>query len=284
MTSIEHRDYRDHREHREHREHLSLAPRRASLRTAVLLCVLSSSASTSQVWASPPDTVWVEDIHLHPSGPAELVTTYDYLHPDDETPGSEIDRITLRTSIGFDRAPMDFQPSIGFIQFGDSSALLDHVGLRTRYRLSGSHGQPRLALVFAYQTVLNAREKQHFIETDLAGRHRWGRSGLAWSFGIRQLASSQEYNVEAHLNAAFSNEFLIDYMHIAIETLVHIPLKGRRITDFGLGDDSEGVALYVGPTLRLNMEYLWIAGSVMSGSLYGDGTPYMVRTVIGTQF
>ena len=251
---------------------------------AAAMLTLAVALAPSTSWASPPDQTWTEDIHLHQSGPAELGMLYSVALRADNFGVPSIDLVTLRTLAGFDRAPMDWSPSIGLINIDGFGTQLFHVGLRARYRLLGSTGQPTLGLALGYQLTLFDGH-QHRAEQRLAGiLHANPSFGLAWEVGLQEHFGDQ-IQVEGRISAAATYGFAINLVRLSFETFVLLPLTGERITDFAVGRDRDNVAIYLGPGLRLNLEnYLWLSGSVVTGALVGGGAPAMVRVAVGTQF
>lgn len=261
-------------------EHVSRVARTLAA-TAVALAL---SAAPSSIWASPPDQVWTEDLFLHPSGPAELGMLYGLAQPANDVAPS-VDVVTLRTLAGFDRAPMEWSPSISFVNnFDGLGTQLFSVGLRARYRLLGNPSKPKIAVAFGYQLMLFAGH-EHRLEQRLAGRVQSGQSvSLGWEVGLQEHFGNQT-QVEGRISAAASVGMGLNYVRFSVETFALIPLKGERMTDFEVGEDSTRYAVYVGPGLRLNLEdYLWLNGSVVTGALVGYGAPVMVRVGVGTQF
>ena len=259
-------------------------PRRrfSPLALAALASALTTSMASVPVWASPPETIWVEDLTLHPAGPAELLVQYDFLDPALDAEMDATDILILRTSSGFDRAPMDWSPSFGVTQTGTGSARLLHVGLRARYRLLGSQGDARMGLVFNYAAML-AGVRAHRFEQRLAGRWRVGSMRLGWDIGLAE-QFGENIDVEARASASLSWGMVMEYLHVGVESFALVPLVGDRLTDFAIGRASDGFALYAGPTMRFHFEYLWLAAGAATGAMVGDGAPVLVRVQLGTLF
>lgn len=262
-------------------EHLSRVVRALSGASVILLFALAPSS----VWASPPDQTWTEDIHLHPSGPAELGMIYGAALPADDDFGSpSIDVVTLRTFAGFDRAPIEWSPSISFVSVEGFGTQIFNVGFRARYRLMGSTGDPEMAFVVGYRLML-AGGREHRMEQRLAGLIKATPAvNVAWEVGLQEHIGNQNH-VEVRASAAISYGFALNFFRVSFEAFGLVPLTGDRITDFAVGAERDTPAVYLGPGLRLNFEdYLWLSGSAVTGSLIGDGAPVMVRVVVGTQF
>lgn len=245
---------------------------------------LTAICASATLWASPPEQAWTEDIHLHPSGPAELRMSYGLSLPEDDYSEPAYDVVTLRTLAGFDRAPVELSPSISLVNVEGFGTQLFNVGLRARYRLSGKTGNPKLALAMGYQLML-VGSHEHRIEQRLAGRVRPNQNlSLAWEIGLQEHFGNQTH-VEGRVSASASYGVALNLVRLSLETFALVPLVGERITDFAVGDRRDTFAFYVGPGLRLNFEdYLWVSGSAVTGALVGDGAPMMVRVIVGTQF
>jgi hypothetical protein len=253
------------------------------LRHVFCALILGRAFVSAPVWASPPDSVWIEDTRLHPSGPAELSMIYDFIEPDTDIDGASIDVITLSTLSGFDRAPMDFQPSIGFVQAGLGSVRLEHVGLRARYRVRGTTSQPSLAVVLGYRVQLFG-EHNHDFEQALAGRVPLGTSlSLGYELRLRELVGDGG-DVEARIGASLGTTTAIGLVRVNLESFALLPIRGQRLTDYGAGGNPDAPALYVGPSLRVSFEYFWFDLSAVTGRILPDGADVMVRTTLGTQF
>ncbi|WP_428263477.1 hypothetical protein [Haliangium sp.] len=231
--------------------------------------------------ASPPDTLWIEDIALHPAGPAELGFGYDgHLASD----AADVDLVAVRTSSGFDRAPLELSPSIGLVQRGAGPAQIEHLGLRLRYRLAGTPGVPR-AVAFVGYRLLPVGERAHRLEQGAAMRWKSDTMTLAAELSAREVVGGDDTQVELRAGVAFSYGMVIDLIRFGVESFVLVPVTGARISDSALGDDPEGVAWYSGPSMRINFEdYVWLAGGVGFGGLVGDGAPALVRFNVGTEF
>lgn len=253
------------------------------LRHLLGILFLGCTLASAPAWASPPDNVWIEDLRLHPSGPAELAITYDYIEPDMDRTNADLDIITLRTASGFDRAPMDFQPSIGLAQGGLGPARLEHVGLRARLRLSGTTGTPKLGLLFGYRLQL-FNEHAHDFEQGLAGRLHFGQAlALGYEARVRERVG-EGGDVEARIGAALSYTMAIGLVSLSLESFALVPLVGQRLTDQGAGGAADQPALYIGPGLRVHLEYLWLDLGAVTGRLLENGADVMVRATLGTQF
>lgn len=253
----------------------------------VVAIVAAVSGFTPEAAAGPPDTVWIEDMHLHPSGPAELAFAYEYqADPSDADSGGAGDGhlLTIRTAAGYDRVPIDLRPSLGLSQLGDAGAAIDHVGLRVRYRLAGTTSFPKIAVALAYQ-VSPGSGLVH--ELDQAAIVRWQRGKLivVGEVGLReQLGGDIDTRVELRAGAAVTGEFAIGFIRLGLEAFTLVPLAGPRISDYALAADGEDVSLYVGPSTRLDFESMWLSAGLITGKLLDAGSPVMVRAVLGTQF
>jgi hypothetical protein len=238
-------------------------------------------ATSLPAGASPPDTVWVEDIHLHPSGPAELHFGYERGEAPDGGVQADLHRLIVRTAVGFDRAPIDFMPTFGLVQLGAEPARLDHLGLRLRYRLAGTPSQPRAGLVLAYQAPMTSGGA-HVLEQGLIGR--WGRGALSVTGDVRvSEALGSDSRVEVRAGAAATVGGFIGLVRGGVEAFALVPLTGARITDAGLGA-ADDPAVYLGPSLRLHAEYLWLSASAVTGRIGDKGAPLLLRVILGTQF
>lgn len=251
---------------------------------AALVALLAAPVGTAV--ASPPDTAWVEDVHLHPSGPAELLLAYELARDDIQGLDADVDLFALRAAVGFDRAPMDFTPSLGLRQVGALGAQVDHIGLRARYRLAGTPAIP-LAVAFGGYRLVPGDEHAHELEQGAAAR--WVRGGLAvgGELSARERLGGAQTQVELRLAASVTYGVAIDMVRFGVETFALVPVAGPRLSDSAQGaadEDTEALALYAGPSLRLNAEYLWLSGSAAVGRLTGDGAPLLVRATVGVQF
>jgi hypothetical protein len=252
--------------------------------SAALVALLVTPAATAV--ASPPDTAWAEDVHLHPSGPAELVLAYELQRDDIEGLDADVDLFALRAAVGFDRAPMDFSPTLALRQVGALGTQVDHIGLRARYRLAGTPAVP-LAAVFGGYRLVPGDEHAHEIEQGAAAR--WVSGGLAvgGELSARERLAGVQTQVELRLAASVTYGVLVDMVRFGVETFALVPVAGPRLSDSAQGaadEDTEALALYAGPSLRINAEYLWLSGSAAIGQLTGDGAPLLVRATVGVQF
>ncbi len=256
------------------------AGRAAVMALAVTLAMLRLSPAA----ASPPDTAWIEDIHLHPPGPAELHFVYDYQETEIADVPFERHLAVVRTAVGFDRAPLDLSPSLGFVQSADV-ARLDHLGLRFRYRLAGTPGTPVAAAFVGYR-FHTADDNFHLLEQGVAGRWEVNRSlAVSGELSVREnLGLAVEDQVELRAGAAVTYGVVLNLIRLGAESLVVVPLKGERIFEPGFNGDGEDIAVYAGPSLRLHFEYLWLGLGAMTGKVTGTGAPLLVRAVLGTPF
>lgn len=252
------------------------------LRTTIpVICALTLTGSRV-VWAVPPDTAWLEDVHLQPSGPPELQLAYGFQGSRDDA-AADINTVALSSKIGFDRAPLDFVPRIGLLQPDATGVRMDFAELRVRFRLAGTPGEPIAIVYGGYRRVLRGGW-DHLLEQGLSGRWLLGNFALAGELSVREGFGERDPFVELRPGLAATYGLALDLIRFGIESFALVPLTGERFSDFGLGNNPEGVAVYVGPSLRLNLEYLWVSVSTVTGRITRYGASVRARAVVTAQF
>ena len=253
---------------------------RSVLALAVAACWIVQASGTA---ASPASTVWTEDVLLQPSGPAELAFLYEYQDALAGAIAADAHLLAVRAAVGFDRAPIDFTPAIGLVQPSGASAVIDHAGLRVRYRLAGTPSQPIAVAILGYR-IRPGSDTGHEIEQG-AGM-RWARGDLVVSGDLHvreELGGPSGTRIELAFGGAVTYGGFLDYIRAGVEVFGLLPITGPRIADAPVGAGSEDLAVYAGPTVRLNVETLWLAVGVATGKLTDDGSPVLVRAVLATQ-
>lgn len=246
---------------------------------AALGFVIGTSVSAL---ASPTDTAWLEDVYLQPSGPPELQFGYDY-YASRRSSLPDLNAISLRSKIGFDRAPLDFVPAIGLLQDSDGTITMDFVELKTRFQLAGTPGEP-IAVVYAgYRRVLRPGW-YHLLEQGIAGRWVTSDLAIAGDLSVREGFGPNDTVVELRPAVAVTYGLVLDLIRFGVESFAVIPLTGQRFSDYSVGGDPEGTGIYIGPSFRMNLEYMWFNISAVTGRLTSDGASIAARATVAAQF
>ncbi|MCG8420468.1 MAG: hypothetical protein MJE77_21245 [Proteobacteria bacterium] len=156
--------------------------------------------------------------------------------------------------------------------------------MRLRYRIAGTTGQPVAALVIGYRLAAFA-ERRHQLVQGVAAR--WEKATLAVTGELtvrEQLGGDSDNQVEIRTGAAVTHGMVINLIRVGLESFALIPITGPRISDPASSPNDEDVSVYVGPTLRLFAESLWLTASAATGRLTDPGSPLLVRVVLGAQF
>ncbi len=254
--------------------------------SAVALASLLVAVSGAQVaWASPPDVAWIEDVAVHPPGPAELAFEYEYRDAPDSAADQNQHLIALRTASGFDRAPFDLRPGVGFRELAGGGTDLDYVEMRTRYRLVGTPAVPVAVLFLGYQLRPGA-DSAHQLEQGVAARFEAGPVRVAGEVSAREeFAGPGDTAAELRAGVAVTAGATLGLIRYGVEAFALVPLTGPRLSDVAVGSDNEDITIYGGPSARMNFEnFLWISLSAVYGGATDAGAPWMARANVGVQF